>query len=303
MTWSEDSIHRWLARGPRPRGLAGSRGHDAAVLAELGGRPVVCADQVVEGVHFLATASARAVGRKAACRALSDLAATAASPRALVCTLAAPRTKDEAWLRGVLSGVRAAAREHGADLVAGDLSSTPGPATVAVTALGAFEGRGAPPGRDRARAGELVVLTGAVGGSLLGRHFAIAPRLAAGRALHRAGAAAMMDVSDGLAWDLFRLARAAGVGVELELARIPVHADARRLARRTHRPPLDHALHDGEDHELLATLAPRAARRVAQELGFHVVGRVVRGAGLALVRADGGRERWTHALGGFEHGA
>lgn len=303
MSWSEDALHRWLARTPRPRGLAGSRGHDAAVLDALPGRPVVCADQVVEGVHWDERASPRAVGRKAACRALSDLAATAALPRALTCTVAAPRAKDERWLRGVLAGVRAAAREHGADLVGGDLSSTRGPTVVSVTALGVFTGSGAPPGRARARVGQAVVLTGAVGGSLLGRHLAIEPRLAEGRALARAGATALMDVSDGLAWDSFRLARAAGVAIELELARVPVHADARRRARLTGRAPLDHALHDGEDHELLATLPPAAAERAARSLGARVVGRVVRGEGLVLVWADGRRERWTHARGGYEHGA
>ncbi|MBI5364208.1 MAG: thiamine-monophosphate kinase [Planctomycetes bacterium] len=298
MTWSEDSIHRWLARGKTPRGLFGSRGHDAAVLRELGGKPVVCADQVVEGVHFLPSAPPRLVGRKVALRALSDLAPTAALPRALLCTAAVSMRRDERWLRAVLAGVRSAAREHGADHVGGDLSITRGRAVIAVTALGAFLGRGRPPGRDRARAGQSLVLTGPVGGSLLGRHLRIVPRLAEGRALFERGATAMMDVSDGLAWDLFRLARASKVAIELDLGAIPIHADARRRARASGRSALDHALHDGEDHELVALLAPRAARAS----GCAVVGRVARGTGLVLVHADGRRERWTHARGGFEHG-
>lgn len=303
MAWREDDLHRWLAR-TRARGLAGTHGHDAALLAELGGAPVVCADQVVEGVHFESRASAALVGRKAACRALSDLAAAAAEPRALLCTLTAPQTKSSAWLRGVLGGVRAAAREHGADLVGGDLASARGPAVIGVMALGAYTLRGVKaPGRARARVGELVALTGALGGSLLGRHLHIEPRLAAGRALARAGASALMDVSDGLAWDLFRLARAAGVAIELDTHAVPLHRDARTLARRTGHTALEHALHDGEDHELIATLAPRAlarARRAGLEL--HVVGRVVRGSGLALLDSNGTRTRWRPRDGGWKHG-
>jgi thiamine-monophosphate kinase len=208
-------------------------------------------------------------------------------------------------VRDLLRGVRAAARAHGADLVGGDLAETRGPASITVTALGTYALPGRPPGRDRARPGEIVVLTGAVGGSGLGRHLKIVPRLAHGEALARAGASAMMDVSDGLAWDVFRLARAACVAIELDLDAVPIHADARRLARRSRRTPRDHALHDGEDHELVATLAPRALARylrAAERLPVHAIGRVVRGSGLRLVHPDGRRERWTHARGGWEHG-
>lgn len=303
MAWREDDLHRWLAR-TRARGVAGTHGHDAALLAELGGAPVVCADQVVERVHFEPRAPAALVGRKAACRALSDLAASAAEPRALLCTLAAPASRSAAWLRGVLGAVRAAAREHGADLVGGDLSGTRGPAVIGVTALGAYTLRGVrAPGRARARAGELVVLTGGLGGSLLGRHLRITPRLAEGRALARAGASALMDVSDGLAWDLFRLARAAGVAIELDTDALPLHRDAHRLARRTGRSALDHALHDGEDHELVATLSTRALARARRDgVELHVVGRVVRGRGLWLARAGSVRRRWNPRAGGWKHG-
>jgi len=297
MAWNEDRIHRALRRHA-PRGLLGSALHDAAVLRAGLRHPVLCVDQVVEGVHVLAGAPARAIGRKAAARALSDLAATAARPVALLCTLAVPAARTEAWVLALIDGVRREARRHGAELVGGDLSATSGPFVVGVSALGDFELAGRPPGRDRARAGQRVVVTGALGGSLLGRHLRIEPRLDAGRALARAGATALMDVSDGLAWDLFRLARAAGVAIELELERVPLHRDARRRARTSGRTPLDHALHDGEDHELLATLPARAPL----PRGVVELGRVVRGAGLVLVDARGRRRRWTARAGGWQHG-
>ncbi len=308
MPWSEARVHRWLVerarRSPRRRAL-GSVGHDAAVLARPAGRLVVCTDQTIEGVHFAATARARAVGEKAARRALSDLAATAADPEALLLALAAPARTSEAWIRSVIEGVDAAARSHGAELVGGDLAAVEGPRSLAVTALGMLAGREKPPGRDRARAGEVVLLTGPVGGSLLGRHLAIEPRFAEARFLYRSGARALMDVSDGLALDLERLARLSGVRIDLE--EVPVHADAHRAAGLDGRTPFAHALSDGEDHELLATIPRRRWQAIqgaahARFPRLEVIGRVRAGRGL-YVRDPGTRRsaRWN-GEGGWIHG-
>lgn len=308
MAWSEDSIHRWLARAGRPRGTVGSAMHDAAVLARARGRTVACLDQTVEGVHFEPGAPPRRVGAKAARRALSDLAATAARPRALLLGLAAPPETEESWIRAVIGGLRAAAREVGAELVGGDLCASPGPRSLAVTALGELPGTARPPGRGRARAGQAVLVTGPLGGSLLGRHLGFRPRLEEGRWLHGQGATAMMDVSDGLAWDLHRLARAAGVRIVLEC--VPVHAAARRAARASGRTALDHALHDGEDHELIATvdrgrLASLLAGAPRHCPGLAVLGRVEAGSGLVLAAGLSGpvAQPWDPARGGWRHGS
>jgi thiamine-monophosphate kinase len=145
-----------------------------------------------------------------------------------------------------------------------------------------------------------VVLTGPTGGSSLGRHLRIEPRVTQGIRLVALGATALMDVSDGLAWDLYRLARASGVRIQLDMSALPVHADARRLARRTGLTPWEHALHDGEDHELIATLPARAAARVPPRM--LAIGRVVRGAGLELA-FDDARIEWQPSMGGWKHGA
>lgn len=304
MAWSEDSLHRWLVTRPRPAVLAGAQGHDAAVLTAARGRDVVCVDQVIDGVHVEPHAPAARVGAKAAARALSDLAATAAVPRALVLALRAPRHADEARLRALIRAVGAEGERHGAPLVGGDLACAPGPLSLAVTALGTFEGRGRPPGRDRARPGQALVVTGPVGGSGLGRHLRIRPRLGEGRWLAALGATALMDVSDGLAWDLYRLARRSGVRLELE--RVPVHRDARRAARASGRAALDHALHDGEDHELVATLPRRALGRALAEAprhcpGLEVLGGVVAGRGL-WIPEGAARRPWSPEEGGWRHG-
>lgn len=304
MGWSEDSLHRWLARRAAPRALVGSQHHDAAVLRRLAGRPVLCTDQVLEGVHFERGTPPAKIGRKAADRALSDLAATAAAPRALVLDVAAPHEADETDLRKLISAVDARGEQFGAELVAGDLAATTGPLTLSVTALGEFPARGKPPGRDRARPGDTVVLTGPVGGSLLGRHLRIEPRVAEGAWLHASGARAMMDVSDGLALDLSRIARASGVAITLDA--LPVHRDARRAARTSGRTAEDHALTDGEDHELIATLPRSALARVLAGAARHcpglsVIGHVAEGAGLHLA-LDAHEGPWRDG-GGWLHGS
>jgi thiamine-monophosphate kinase len=112
-----------------------------------------------------------------------------------------------------------------------------------------------------------------------------------------------MDLSDGLARDAARLAATSGVAVELDLAALPLHRDARRAARVSGKSPVEHALHDGEDHELLALLPERTWRRLAGRPEFQaarVVGRALAGRGLWLL--DGGvRRRWDGA-GGWTHG-
>jgi thiamine-monophosphate kinase len=307
VSWNEDSLHHWLRARPVPAGLARGHGHDAAVLARPLRRPVVCTDQTVAGVHFEPGTPPARVGHKAAARALSDLAATGAEPRAVLASLALQADVDEAWVRAVLRAIGKAAAP--ASLVGGDLSGLPGRgdgAVVAVTALGDYPLRGAAPARDRARGGHVVVLTGPVGGSSLGRHLRIRPRLAEGAWLAAHGARAMMDTSDGLALDLSRLARASGVRIDLE--RVPIHRDARRLARRTGASALSHALADGEDHELLASFPAAAWKRVRAAAtrrfpGLEVVGRVRAGRGLRVPSAeDGGELVPWEGLGGWVHG-
>ena len=261
--WSEDALHRWLAEQPWPASLVGSRGDDAAVLGEVPGRSVLCADQCVENIHFVRAAGGRAAGRKAVLRALSDLAASAAQPVAVTLTLSAPPRMEgmdaERWIQALLTGANEAAVEHGAELVAGDLAQSHGPIALSVTALGATDPERVPVGRDRGAAGQVILLSGPVGGSLpSGRHLEPLPRIRAGLLAAEAGATAMMDVSDGLAWDLFRMARASGLKAVLDAERVPLHADAASAAQESGRTALDHGLHDGEDHELLASMGPAA---------------------------------------------
>jgi thiamine-monophosphate kinase len=307
VSWDEDEIHRWLASANKPRAFVGSQGHDAAVTKRPRGRLVSCLDHCIEGVHVPGPAVASALGRKAANRALSDLAATAATPRGILLGLSAPRERDTRWIRATIQAVRKAAAAVGAELWGGDLAAAPGPARLSVTALGEWTGSGKPVGRDRARVGQWVICTGPLGGSLAGRHLRFEPRVDAGQRLAASGATAMMDVSDGLAWDLHRLARASQVCVEL--FDVQIHRDARRTARASGKTALWHALHDGEDHELIATLSESDALRVQSAAArrgesWTLIGRVRRGRGLRLTgaAADSDPREWSPDEGGFRHG-
>jgi thiamine-monophosphate kinase len=303
MAWDEDDLHRWM--GKHLDAPLGARGHDAFVL-QTSSRTAVCVDACVEGVHFLASARPVAIGRKAAGRPLSDLAATAAKPQGLWLALRAPREAHSRHLRAIMRELDRAGRAYGAPLLGGDLTSAPGPLGLTVTAVGRVLGTQRAPHRSRARKGQAVLLTGPVGGALLGRHLTLEPRLAEGRWLHEEGATALMDVSDGLARDAFRLARAAGVRIDLDLESIPLHGDARRAARQDRRTALDHALRDGEDHELIATVPRTSVARLLRACrrrcpGLTQIGTVRPGSGLWLgVGTD--MHRWDER-GGWTHGS
>ncbi|NRB28870.1 MAG: hypothetical protein HRU37_14470, partial [Roseibacillus sp.] len=147
-----------------------------------------------------------------------------------------------------------------------------------------------------------------LGGSGLGRHLRFDPRLEAGRRLHvKHQAKALMDISDGLAWDVHRLSRASGLRARLLSA--PIHREAHRAAAVDQHDALWHALHDGEDHELIAALAPAHARRAVADRSpelamLSVIGKMEEGRGVVLDSSltGGSERRWNPTEGGWRHG-
>ncbi len=248
-------------------------------------------DPVVEGVHFLPDTPPEAIGHKAVGRVLSDLAAMGGEPCWGLIDVTAPPATPVARLEGIYAGAARLAARHGLAIVGGDL------ARAEALHLHVFAVGRAPRGqavlRRGAAPGDLLFVTGALGGSLLGRHLAFEPRLAAGQRL-RGWATAMLDLSDGLATDLRRLCDASGVGAELDAAAIPLAPAA--LDHPDGRPALEHALSDGEDFELLFALRPdRAGAFMAQwtaggELpACTCIGRATAAAGAVHIRGQDGR--------------
>ena len=249
-------------------------GDDAAVLDPPGGPIVLCTDQIVDGVDFRADAFAESgqtladVGYKSVAINLSDLAAMGAEPQAILVTLTLPRRDATRIAADVYEGILEAAREFSLAIAGGDLSTYEGPLAVSVTAIGHLPG-GPAWRRDGAQEGDAIVVSGAFGGSLLGRHLRPRPRLDLARGLRRGCEVhAAIDVSDGLSLDLDRLCAASHVGAELDLDRIPIHDDARVRSAATGRSPADQAWSDGEDFELILTMSPDDAQRVVAGSGL-----------------------------------
>ena len=221
-------------------------GDDCALVAWTDAEDLVLkSDPVREGHHFLPDADPRLVGRKALARVLSDFASMGAEPRWALADLVAPADAPLARIDGVFEGFAALAREHGVALVGGDTSC--GEALE----LHVFCAGAVPHGRallrSGARPGDLLFATGPLGDSFAtGHHLAFEPRLAAGRRLREAGAHACIDVSDGLASELWHLARESGMHLHVDLSAIPLSPT---LAGRA--DAVAHALGDGEDFELL----------------------------------------------------
>ncbi|MBI5366225.1 MAG: thiamine-monophosphate kinase [Planctomycetes bacterium] len=307
MALDEFTFLRWVRRRARPgRRVALGIGDDCAVIRPgRGAGPLfITTDMIVGEVDFdPATASARAIGHKAMAVNLSDAAAMGLAPGFAVCSLALPRGTRTAFARALQRGLTETAAAYGVEVVGGDLSATPGPLMVNVALFG-FAGRLRPVTRAGARPGDVLLATGAFGGSILGRHLAVRPRVREAVALNRAVRPhAMIDVSDGLAADLGHILEASGVGAVLRAADVPIHRDAARAARADGRSPLDHAQTDGEDIELRVAVPPRAvARALATPLGgtpLRAIGEFTRRPGLRLQDAAGKVRRLRP--GGYRH--
>jgi thiamine-monophosphate kinase len=186
-------------------------------------------------------------------RNLSDCAAMACLPAAALATVALPRGRDIEYAKQLFLGMKAAADAFDFPVVGGDTGSWDGKLAMTVTILGRSDGID-PVRRSGAKVGDGIYVTGPLGGSILGRHLSFTPRIALARTLAKDGATSMIDLSDGLSRDLRHICRESHVGAIIEAHNIPVHEDAIQ-AGRDGRSPLEHALHDGEDYELLFTSA------------------------------------------------
>ena len=313
--------------GSAAPGIAVGIGDDAAVLEPARGKhDVLTTDSLVEGVHFrLVWTAAHSIGRKAVLVNLSDLAAMGATPRALLLSLCLPPALPLSDFDALIDGVLVEATASRTVLIGGNITSSPGPLVVTVTAAGSIHPRRVLR-RGGARPGDELYLTGTIGGAAAGlevlesgsnlgdrapglaacvERYQIPPqRVACGRSVagHRA-ASACVDLSDGFSDAVRQVADSSGTGASIDAGTVPVLEAAREWWLARGKDPLASAMAGGEDYELLFAVTPKRRRAflaAAAKAGQVPVTRVgiLTAAHECVLTTGEGR---VPLPGGFEH--
>lgn len=236
----------------RNRSVVLGAGDDCAVVRFPGrdNLQLLKTDCIVEGIHFTAASSPALVGWKAMARPLSDFAAMSGVPQFALVTLIVPAEKTLAWTKKIYRGLEKAARAFGVAIVGGETSSIKGPAVISVSVTGFVE-KHRWVDRGGGKATDELFVTGRLGGSRRGRHLKFIPRIEEARWLTKHFPIhAMMDLSDGLGADLPRLARASGVGFQVEESALPLNRGC----------TMRQAISGGEDYELLFAISAKDSR-------------------------------------------
>lgn len=280
-------------------------GDDAAVLKSSSRDMYVLftCDTIVEGVHFAAGTPPERVGRKAIAAALSDIAAMGGLPKDALVSIGVSPLHDLSYVEGVYRGMAGMAGKHRVSIAGGDTVRSPSGMSITVSVIGEVE-ESCLVLRSGARVDDAILITGWVGGASMGKHLDFEPRINEARFLvQNFDVHSMIDVSDGLASDLMKLAGAAGVGVRLLEKRIPVSPSISGLPSRER---LDRALNEGEEFELLLTmgrLESRKARAIFNErfpIPLTRIGDVTDILGPIVIQGRDGSFR-SVVPGGYEH--
>jgi thiamine-monophosphate kinase len=252
----EDAVVEAITRELRFDGRVEIGPGDDCALVRFGQNlQLLKTDCVVERIHFLPETPGRAVGWKALCRVISDIAAMGGDPLDAVITVAISPDRELGWLTDLYAGLNQAAVKYGVNLVGGETSRSPGPVFVSVALTGKVEKERLVV-RSGGKIGDRLYVTGRLGGSLQGKHLSFEPRLTESRWLtQNFKLHAMIDLSDGLGSDLPRLAKASGTGFEIDFSALPKNAACSE----------EQALTDGEDYELLFAVSDKDGAKLEQE--------------------------------------
>ena len=231
---------------------------------------LVTTDMLLEGSCFLRDAGHERIGRKAMSVNLSDMAAMAGKPIAAVVSLGLPQDLPQSWAEAFYLSLQAQATRFNTAIVGGDTNAWNGPITINVTLFGEPTGTGAIK-RSGAKPGDALLVTGSLGGSILGHHLDFTPRVKEAQLLHQlVKLHAMVDISDGLAADLHHLCQESGCGAEVWAEKVPINEATHRM--NDGKTLLQHALCDGEDFELLFAVSDQDAQQLLSDQPLQVFG-------------------------------
>ena len=306
-------------------------GDDAAVIENGSLCTVVSTDMLVEGIHFdLAYMPLRHLGYKSVVVNLSDIYAMNALPRQITVSIAISNRFSIEALDELYAGIRTACETYGVDLVGGDTTSAPKGMTISITAIGQAE-KNRLTYRNGARVGDLICITGDLGGAYLGlqilerekqiflenpgvqpdldnQKYAISRQLKPEarkdmiETFQRIGLqpTAMIDISDGLASELFHICRQSRVGALIEESGVPIHPEAQLLALQFKLDPVTCALNGGEDYELLFTIRPEDVDKIRFLPDIYIAGEIMEAQHGIKLNTKGGNmhdlkaQGWVH---------
>jgi thiamine-monophosphate kinase len=296
---NELELIRLLTRSlPTNDSVITGAGDDCAVL-DLGvpGRYVLFkTDAVVAGVHFTRETEPERIGHKALARCLSDIAAMGGTPTAALVTLGLPQKFDVSFVEAIYRGMNALATRYQVAIAGGETTANPDRLLLSIALLGTVA-KDKCLRRSGAQPGDALFVTGQLGGSITGHHLDFEPRLDEARWLaEHFTIHSLIDVSDGLASDLRHLVEGGPFGAELHKRAIPISRSAKLQAKAesSAKPPLLAALTDGEDFELLFTVASRDAiplldawKKQFPEVPLACIGKITTEPGVRLRSHDG----------------
>jgi thiamine-monophosphate kinase len=305
----ERGFHTWIKSQVRyDERIKIGIGDDAAVLNESQLSWVVSTDLIADGVHFETQQHALdLIGRKVMAVNLSDLAAMGATPVAALLDFLLPHEFSLNDSQQIFHGCQRLADQFNVQIIGGDTNRWDGKLVLGATVLGVEGVTANGPTvwqMNRAKVGDQIIASGSFGGSILGHHLEFTPQVdLASYLIKNYEISAATDVSDSLSLDLAAIGTASQVGVELDSDRIPIAEAAKQLSISDGITPLQHALIDGEDFELILTASPAETKRIINEYSgsgkLSVIGRIVSTDGFWLCHSDGRRESFAPA--GYSH--
>ncbi|MBC8549542.1 MAG: thiamine-monophosphate kinase [Candidatus Brocadiales bacterium] len=294
----EFSFIKWIrSNQKKDKNIIIGIGDDCASIRINGDNVLlVTTDMLVEGTHFdLKKSTPGEIGRKSIACSISDIAAMGCSAKYAVISICFPHETKTKFARDLYRGIQKMADAFNIRIIGGDIVGSKKTLVINVTMYGRNEGLKTIP-RSGAKVDDVIMITGALGGSILRKHITFKPRLKEGLLLNKKfNINSMIDISDGLAADLGHILEESRVGAVLYEEEVPVSVDAKRLARKTGLSALHHALHDGEDYELLFTLSDKESKKLLASRSFPArlskIGHINKSKGIRMQGADGKLKR------------